>query len=130
MTPQPIRRLPLLLAALVPLAACALDDAPDTGSVAAALATAAPGLGVTRVDREQVRGDIYHYTIEVAVGDSAHARLRLHRIVRERAPWQPRPTTDGILLLHGDFATFVANFAPSLISGAADNGGLAVYLAQ
>ena len=81
--------------------------------------------------REQVSGDVYHYSFLVKVGDTANARVRVHRIVREDAPWKARPAARAILLLHGDFATFTTNFAPSLTSSAAQpDHGLAIYLAQ
>ncbi|HVK64201.1 MAG TPA: hypothetical protein VM694_07000, partial [Polyangium sp.] len=86
---------------------------------------------VPELVREQVSGDVYHYSFLVKVGDTPNARVRVHRIVREDAPWKARPADRAILLLHGDFATFTTNFAPSLTSSAAQpDHGLAVYLAQ
>jgi pimeloyl-ACP methyl ester carboxylesterase len=86
---------------------------------------------VVDVAREQVDGDIYHYRFIVKVGDTANAVLAVHRIVRERAPWSPRPTHAGAMLLHGDFATFTSSFVPGLISAASPRRhGLAVFLAE
>jgi len=86
---------------------------------------------VLSVAREELAGDVYHYSILLKVGDTPNARLRLHRVVRERAPWRPRPANQAILLLHGDFSTFMSNFAPLLASSAGQpRGGLAVYLAE
>ncbi|MDI3288493.1 hypothetical protein [Polyangium sp. 15x6] len=86
---------------------------------------------VAGLEREPIVDDIYHYSFLVKVGDTANARIRVHRVVREDAPWRARPAAQAILLLHGDFATFDTNFAPSLTSDAAQpDQDLAVYLAR
>lgn len=86
---------------------------------------------VDELEREQVADDVYHYSFLLKLGDTPNARVRVHRIVREEAPWRARPADRALLLLHGDFATFTTNFAPSLMSAAAQpDRGLAVYLAQ
>jgi pimeloyl-ACP methyl ester carboxylesterase len=122
------------IAALTALAACdapaPTEDRPasitqatsDTGRAAKALV-----LGITR---DHVTGDIYHYGFTLRVGDTANAKLGLHRVVRESAPWQPRATAQAAMLLHGDFATFFTNFAPSLGTPASSVSGLAAFLAQ
>lgn len=84
---------------------------------------------ITAITRDHIRGDIYHYGFTVKVGDDTNARLRLHRVVRERAPWVPRSTVAGVMMLHGDFATFLTNFAPTLGTPASTAGGVAPYLA-
>jgi len=98
-----------LACALVP--ACAADE-PEVTSTAAQDVS----LGF---HREHVTGDIYHYTLVLPVGKTANAAIKLHRMVRELAPFVPRPTTHAAMLLHGDFADFDSIFAP----------GLAPYLA-
>lgn len=81
--------------------------------------------------REVVSGDVVHYAIELTVGATPNARLRLHRVVRERSPGVPRSTRGAAMLMHGDFSTFTSNFVPSLISpAAAPDHGLAVHLAK
>lgn len=96
------------------LAACAADPTPEVTE-----ATRATTLAVRRV---VLAGDLAHYTLTVRVGDAPNARVRLHRVVRERAPFLPRATRGGVMLLHGDFSTFATNFLPG-------PGGLAPYLA-
>ena len=95
---------------LVLVAACAVEPSsvPDSE-----LATVTQQLGVSDVTREHVTGDVYHYGFVLRVGDGPNALLHLHRVVRERAPWQPRATTGAIMMMHGDFATFSSNFLPS-----------------
>jgi len=79
--------------------------------------------------REHVTGDIYHYSALVPIGTAPSAALRLHRVVRELAPFVPRRTARAAMLLHGDFATFVTDFAPTLGAPASPAPGLAPYLA-
>ena len=66
------------------------------------------------VTRQHVSGDVYHYTYLLPVGSGPNARLAIHRMARERAPWIPRRSRDAIVLMHGDFATFGTNFAPAM----------------
>lgn len=69
--------------------------------------------------REHVVRDIYHYTAVVPIGPAPNAALRIHRVVREIAPFVPRRTPHAAMLMHGDFATFTTSYEP----------GLAPYLA-
>jgi len=86
---------------------------------------------VAELEREQVAGDVYHYSFLLKVGNTPNARVRVHRVVREDAPWRARPASQAIMLLHGDFATFTTNFAPSRMSTAAQpDHDLAAYLAE
>ena len=109
---------PLLIA--VALAACA-DQGPDTATSESALSVS--------FQREHVTADIYHYVARIGVGSGPNAAIRVHRIVRELAPFVPRPTHHAAMLLHGDFSTFVTNFAPTLGTPASSAPGLAPYLA-
>jgi hypothetical protein len=117
----------LLLPALLPAAILVAPGCVDTPeALAVASADRAVDLAVVR---EHVTADIFHYTVTLPVGSTPNARLRIHRIVREAAPWRPRPTANAAMLLHGDFATFVTNFAPSLGDPRSPVGGLAPHLA-
>jgi hypothetical protein len=79
--------------------------------------------------REHVTADIYHYELVLPVGSGPNAAVRVHRIVREAAPFVPRRTPRAAMLLHGDFSTFVTNFAPTLGDPASPARGIAPYLA-
>src|SRR5512139_1519231 len=105
---------------LLCLVACA-DPAPDTTTVDTAATLA--------FTREHVTADIYHYELILPVGDAPNAALRIHRVVREVAPYVPRHTKDAVMMLHGDFSTFVTNFVPVLGEPASPVAGLAPYLA-
>jgi hypothetical protein len=113
-----------LFAAVALLAACSAPP-PEVS-----LATAAEELGGVQVTREHIADDVFHYGFTVRVGDGPNARLRIHRVVRERAPWLPRRTTSAVMMLHGDFATFATNFAPVLGEPASSATGLATWLAE
>lgn len=128
---HPPRFVTLILATCV--AGCNPPEEPPTATAQASLRAASQDISSTVLDvmRERVTGDVVHYSVLLGVGPGPHDRLRVHRIVREYAPWWPRPATQAILLLHGDFATFASNFAPSLVGAPTPpQQGLAVYLAE
>jgi hypothetical protein len=107
------------------VSACSMATSPSPETVEAealTLAGASPA-----VKREHVAGDIYHYQFDIKVGATANARVRVHRVVRELAPWLPRPSAHAVMLLHGDFASFVSNFLPTLGAPASPASGLAPY---
>src|SRR5689334_24170140 len=79
------------------------DDAFDRAVAEAALQTSARA--ITEFNREQIAGDIYHYSLLLRVGDGPNARIRLHRVVRESAPFRPRATCQAVMMTHGSFAT-------------------------
>jgi hypothetical protein len=91
----------LLLPAL--LSACVAGDEPDEVAVVSSAVTSS-------FDREHVVDDIYHYELVVRVGDEPNAGVRIHRVVREVAPFVARRTPHAVMMLHGDFSTFETNF--------------------
>ncbi len=95
------------------LLACVDDTSVDAPTVEAR---------VVAPTREHITGDIYRYRYDLRVGTGPNAVVRIHRVVRERAPWVPRATTGAVALMHGDFATFRTNFDP-------DRDGMATWLA-
>ncbi len=97
-------RLGLAIAVLV---ACAPALAsPSSRTEAEQLAAVSAPFAVTR---EHVTGDIYHYQFDLRAGSTPNARVRVHRVVRELSPWRPRPASQAVMLLHGDFANFVTD---------------------
>ena len=105
------------------------DDAFDRTVAEAALTTA--DHRITEFDREHIAGDVYHYSLILRVGDAPNARIRLHRVVRESAPFRPRSARQAVMMTHGSFATFPSNFLSSPRAGEADrHRGLAVHLAE
>ena len=105
------------------------DDTFDRATADAALTTSAQR--ITEFDREHIAGDVYHYSLVLRVGDAPNARVRLHRVVRESAPFRPRSGRQAVMMTHGSFATFSSNFLSSPRAGEADrHRGLAVHLAE
>ena len=106
--------------------ACVESPAPPPPT-ATAIAAAAPSWAWQRTP---VAGDLVHYQVTVPIGTAPNAALRLHRVVRERAPGVARRTSQVAVLLHGDFSTFVTNFLPTAGTPASPAPGLARYLAE
>ncbi|MEJ7602022.1 MAG: hypothetical protein WKG01_29265 [Kofleriaceae bacterium] len=104
-------------------ATACVSESPSEPTSELEVTAVSQGLSVSDVTRVQIAGDVYHYGFVVRVGDGPNAVLHLHRVVREKAPWIPRKSTGAILLMHGDFANFDTNFAPS-------SDGLAPWLAE
>jgi hypothetical protein len=102
---------------------------PESADEDAAIGATQEALSI-HVSREHVRGDIYHTTFDVRIGASPNAVLRIHRVTREVAGGVPRPSKHAVMMLHGDFATFVTNFLPAAGDPASPVSGLAEYLAS
>jgi hypothetical protein len=114
-------------AVLVSTSVACLDDPAEPPPTATSLAAAAPSWSWHRTP---VAGDVVHYQVTVPIGAEPNAALRLHRVVRERAPGVARRTAQVAVLLHGDFSTFVTNFLPTAGTPASPAPGLARYLAE
>jgi len=97
---------------------------------ASEVTAANPSQALLELSRERVAGDVFHYSMLLRVGSTPNARLRLHRVVREAAPFQPRPSHHAVMMEHGDFATFTSNFISAPAAGEGDHRGLAPYLAE
>ena len=82
-------------------------------------------------DRTVLHDDIVHYRYDVVVGPGQFDVIRLHRVVKERVPYHPVRTLDGVLLLPGSPNYFEAIFMAPLISSAiAWDHSIVVFLAQ
>ncbi|MFL5356603.1 hypothetical protein [Archangium sp.] len=86
---------------------------------------------VDGVEREQVTGDIYHYTLKLQVGPDAHDVIALHRVVKEKAAGVPEKSAESVFLVHGDAWDFRGAFMASTLpgSGVDADHSIAVYLA-
>jgi pimeloyl-ACP methyl ester carboxylesterase len=86
---------------------------------------------IRHVDRTVLGEDIIHYRFDVAVGRGKFDTIRLHRVVRERAPYQPIRTVDGIMLLPGQPNYFEAIFmSPLIFQGQAWDHSIVAFLAK
>jgi hypothetical protein len=117
--------LPVLALALP---GCLEGEQSATPSPEPTLEAAAP---LQAFERRPLTGDIVEYSAVVPVGPGHQDRIRVHRVVRERAPFQPRATQAAVMMLHGDFSTFDTNFVLASLPGAPSPGpSLAVTLAS
>jgi len=115
-----VRYLPVVTALSTALAGCT-EEAETTSALDSEVTLA--------FHREHVTADIYHYELVLPVGSGPNAGLRVHRVVREIAPFVPRTSSRAVMMMHGDFATFVTSFVPTLGEPASPARGLAPYLA-
>ena len=83
------------------------------------------------IERRQLVGDIYEYTMQVQVGEGAYDVVTLHRVVREVLPGTPARAPKSVFMVHGDVWNFRGAFLPSVDSGAvAPEQSIAIYLAE
>jgi hypothetical protein len=83
------------------------------------------------MDRTVLGEDVVHYRFDVVVGPGKFDVIRLHRVVREKSPYQPIHTVGGVLLLPGSPNFFEAIFMAPLISQAtAWDHSIAIFLAK
>ncbi len=88
-------------------------------------------LTVLNFEREQISGNIYHYSWRIRIGWGNFDVVRVHRVVKERAPYCPIRSRKSVFMLHGDFKDFEGCFMPGLMSQLnPDDFGIAVSLAQ
>lgn len=83
---------------------------------------------VTDVERRELVAGVAEYAFTLRTGSGPFEAIRLHRVVRERAPWRPERARDGIFLVHGDAWDFRAAFFAG--AAAPDAGTLPVWLAE
>src|SRR5664279_1880389 len=92
---------------------------------------ALPNVSIQHVDRIVLGGDIVHYRFDVKVGPGKFDLIRLHRIVREKHPYDTIQTVAGVLLLPGGPNYFEAIFMAPLISKVpAWDQSITVFLAK
>ena len=84
---------------------------------------------LTDFQRAQLFGDVYHYSYRVRVGPGPHDVIGLHRVVKERRPYQPIRTQKSIFLQHGDIIGFVEFVFGSITPNLPDDQSVATYLA-
>ncbi len=83
------------------------------------------------LERIPITADVAQYRFEIQVGFGEHEKIRLHRIVKETAPYAPAHTSQGILMAHGDLYGFETTYLSSLATEAVpDDRSLPVFLAE
>src|ERR1039457_5955146 len=76
-------------------------SAQSSSGVFPGLDKALPNVSIRHMDRTVLGEDVVHYRFDVVVGPGKFDVIRLHRIVREKSPYQPIHTVGGVLLLPG-----------------------------
>ena len=111
--------------------ALALCASAQNSGVIQELARALPNVSIRHMDRTVLGEDVVHYRFDVVVGPGKFDVIRLHRVVREKSPYQPIHTVGGVLLLPGSPNFFEAIFMAPLISQAtAWDHSIAIFLAK
>jgi hypothetical protein len=88
-------------------------------------------ISIRHMDRIVLGEDVVHYRFDVVVGPGKFDVIRLHRVVREKSPYQPIHTVGGVLLLPGSPNFFEAIFMAPLFSQAtAWDHSIAIFLAE
>ena len=102
-----------------------------SGAAQGARADLVTASGASGIERIPLVGNVAHYRFDVRVGAGEHDVIRMHRIVRERAPWIPETGHRGVFLVPGDGWGFEANFlAGTTAPEIPDDRNLAVFLAE
>jgi len=111
--------------------ALAICASAQSSGVVPGLDKALASISIRHADRTVLGEDVVHYRFDVVVGPGRYDVIRLHRIVREKKPYQPIHTVGGVLLLPGDPNFFEAIFMAPLISKVpAWDHSIAVFLAK
>jgi hypothetical protein len=111
--------------------ALALCASAQSSRVLPGLDKALSKVSIRHMDRTVLGEDVVHYRFDVVVGPGKFDVIRLHRVVREKSPYQPVHTVGGVLLLPGSPNFFEAIFMAPLISQAtAWDHSIAIFLAE
>lgn len=86
---------------------------------------------ITHSERIALANGLAHYRYDVRVGSGQFGVIRLHRIVRERMPYWPVQTVNGIFLLPGAPNRFEAIFmAPTISNAAPPDHSIVLFLTK
>ncbi|HXU31633.1 MAG TPA: hypothetical protein VN851_13750 [Thermoanaerobaculia bacterium] len=96
-----------------------------------AVRDACPSCRLLSVERRVLSGNVAEYSFPVRVGGGEHDVIRLHRVVKESAPFVPIHAPRGLFMAPGDIWNFDAAFLSSVASPAvADDHALPIFLAK
>ena len=88
-------------------------------------------VGLMNPVRNVIAGDIVHYSFQVQIGPGPYDRIGLHRVVKERTPFEPIRTRDGLFIIPGGWYRFDKLFLASLDDpNIPDTHAFPVFLAQ
>ncbi len=117
--------------AFVAVCAAALSAPAQTVGPLHSMGDAFAQAAIRKSDRTVLGDGIVHYRYTVAVGRGKYDVILVHRIVKERHPFRPVRTVNGVLLLPGSPNSFEGIFMEPLISEVpAWDRSVAVFLAK
>jgi hypothetical protein len=86
---------------------------------------------IVKVDRQILVDNIAYYRFDVVVGPGHYDKIRIHRVVKERAPYQPLNLPQAVMFFPGEPTYFATLYIESLIDkGIARDRSIAIYLAE
>ncbi len=86
---------------------------------------------IQRAERQMLVDDIAYYQFVVAVGPGQHDKIRIHRVVKERAPYQPLNLPQAVMFFPGEPTYFATLYIEPLIDKKiARDRSIAIYLAK
>ncbi len=99
--------------------------------ITAALAHDSIPWTIQRAERQVLVDNIAYYQFVVSVGPGQFDKIRIHRVVKERAPYQPLQLSQAIMFFPGEPTYFATLYIEPLIDkGIARDRSIAIYLAE
>jgi hypothetical protein len=100
------------------------------GSAQGARAQDAHPWTIQRVERQVLVDNIAHYQFVVTVGPGQYDKIRIHRIVKERHPYQPAYLSEAVMFFSGEPTYFTLYVAPLESRAVPRDHAIAIYLAK
>lgn len=89
------------------------------------------GVKVVSFEKRNIVDNIYEYTWTLKAEKGLFNVIGVHRVVKEKKPWQPIRTKDAVMMVPGDVSNFRTAFlAGKEVEAMPDNQSPAVYLAE
>jgi len=86
---------------------------------------------VQQAERQILVDNIAYYQFVVSVGPGQHDKIRIHRVVKERAPYQPMNVHQAVMFFPGEPTYFATLYIEPLIDKKiAGDRSIAIYLAE
>ncbi|MGB7846860.1 MAG: hypothetical protein WBL63_14690 [Candidatus Acidiferrum sp.] len=83
------------------------------------------------VERQMLVDDIAHYQFVVTVGPGQYDKIRIHRLVKERHPYQPAHPSEAVMFFPGEPTYFATLYIEPLIDQTIPRDhSIAIYLAK
>lgn len=87
------------------------------------------GRSAITVNREDLGGDVAHYTFDLKMSTSAYDLIRIHRVVKEKQPYRPGHANGDVFMVHGAIQDFDDIFLSAGALDVNENTSAPYYLA-